>query len=96
MSELSEARAEAARHRAAFVATAEALHAKATPLVDAAHDAVVAVDRAKQRSERLLDDAKRVVREPKTVSAVVGVVTAVASFRIFRHFFKRRPDGDDQ
>jgi hypothetical protein len=93
MSELSDAQAIAETRRNAMVATAGELHDKAMPLVIALHDGLVAVERAKRRSERIAGDALDAIKEPKTISAVVAVVAALLSFSLFKRFGKK---GDEE
>jgi len=93
MSELSDARAVAEAHRRALATTANELQGKAMPLVIALHDGLVAVERAKRRSARLAEDTIQAIKEPKTVSAVVAVATALLGFGLFKRFHK---SGDEE
>jgi hypothetical protein len=93
MSELADARVVAAERRRALLATAAELQGKAMPLVIALHDGLTAIEKAKRRSERMAEDAMRRIKEPKTISAVVAVMTALLSLSLFQRFRTDRRRG---
>jgi hypothetical protein len=92
MSELSEARAKAARARADLLLTAHELQQRLTPATLAEN----AMESAKRKGSALAGEAASAIsRRPVTAGAAVAGVTAFLGFNLFKRFFKR-PDDEDE